>query len=202
MQLQQKTMSAIVLSVLTISASADPLVYLASADPVTGVGLFGTLDLTTGAYQQRGPIEPDGYFGLAAGPNGSLLSLTYTGGLDSINPATGVFSRIGPTGLSSCGFVGDPGCGPTSAFSLGGFNGIIYATDFKNSIYVINPSTATATLLALHSGIPPTPFILGTQTRTVPSTSQMKQSGALQESSTQPMMLSPSTPSLIRPRVL
>lgn len=154
----------LVLALATPTASmADTLAYLISADPVTGVGQFGTVNLSTGAYQQIGPTEPDGYFGLAVELNGSLLSMTYTGGLDSIDPGTGIFTRIGATELASCGFAGDPGCSPTSAFSLGASSGTIYATDFKNSVYVINPSTAATTLLALHSGIPPTPFILGSQ---------------------------------------
>jgi len=54
---------------------ADPLVYVVSAG-LTGNGQFGTVDLNTGAYQQIGPIEPDGYFGLALGPNASLTAGT------------------------------------------------------------------------------------------------------------------------------
>jgi len=96
------------------------------------------VDLGTGAFQQIGPTEPDGYFGLAPGLNGSLVSLTYAGNLDSINSATGVPTRIGPTGLGNC-MIPAASCGPTSAFSLGAFDGTIYATDstttFMSSIH-------------------------------------------------------------------
>ena len=144
-----------------ISVAADPLVYAVSAG-LTGNGQFGTVDLTTGAYRQVGPIEPDGYFGLASGPNGSLVSLTYAGNLVSINPATGVSTPIGATGLGPC-VTPSSSCGPASAFSLGGFDGKIYATDFANSIFVVNISTGAATLLARDSGIPASPFVLGSQ---------------------------------------
>jgi hypothetical protein len=118
--------------------------------------------LTTGAFRQIGPVEPDGYFGLAPGPNGSLLALTYAGNLDSINPATGVFTRIGSTGLGSC-VIPSSSCGPTSAFSLGGFDGKIYATDFQNDLYVVNPQTGEATPLSLNTGLPASPFVPGSQ---------------------------------------
>src|SRR5579872_6391125 len=101
MSLKQIIFSASVLVVFAAFASADSLVYVVSAG-ITGNGTFGTVDLNTGAFQQIGPGEPDGYFGLAPGPNGSLVSLTYTGNLDSIEPATGVPTRIGPTGLGNC----------------------------------------------------------------------------------------------------
>jgi hypothetical protein len=143
------------------SASAGQKVYVVSAG-ITGNGVFGTLEVTTGAFQQTGPIEPDGYFGLARGPHESLLSLTYAGNLVSINPRTGVPTEIGPTGLGACVIPG-PSCRPTSVFDLGGFEGRIYATDFANSIYVVNTRTGAATLLAEFSGIPPSPFVLGSQ---------------------------------------
>ena len=153
--------TSLALALLGIPLTADQLAYVVSAG-LTGNGQFGTVDLTTGAYQQIGPIEPDGYFGLAPGPNGSLASLTYAGNLVSINPTTGTPTQIGATGLGPC-VIPSPSCGPTSAFSLGGFGGKIYATDFANSIYVVNTSNGAATLLAQNSGIPPSPFVLGSQ---------------------------------------
>ena len=143
------------------SASAGQKVYVVSAQ-ITGAGIFGTLDVTTGAFQQIGPVEPDGYFGLARGPHGSLVSLTYAGNLVSINPRTGVPTQIGPTGLGAC-VIPSPSCPATSAFDIGGFDGRIYATDWANSIYVVNERTGAATLLAEFSGIPPSPFVLGSQ---------------------------------------
>jgi hypothetical protein len=147
------------LFLLAASANADSLVYVVSSGD-NGSGIFGTVNLNTGAYQPLGPGEPDGYDGLATGPNGSLVSLTFAGNLDSINPATGVPTRVGPTGMNPC-FGSGPTCGPKSVFTLGGSNGKIYATDFANSIFTVNPLTGSAALLAQNSGIPASPFILG-----------------------------------------
>jgi hypothetical protein len=77
------------------SLAADPLVYAISAGP-TGNGQFGTIDLTTGAYQRIGPIEPDGYFGLASGVNGSLVSLTYAGNLVRLTRLPALQQRLAP----------------------------------------------------------------------------------------------------------
>lgn len=140
-----------------VPAGADPLVYVVSAG-LTGNGEFGTIDLRTGAYQQIGPGEPEGYFGLASGPNGSLITGTYAANLDSINQATGVPTRIGATGLGSCVTASDV-CGPNSFAALGGFGGKIYATDFQNRLYTVNPLSGVATLLNSNTGIPAIPFI-------------------------------------------
>jgi hypothetical protein len=142
------------------AAFADSI-YVISAG-ITGNGVFGTVDLTTGAYNPFGPTEPDGYFGMAAGTNGTLYSLNYVGQLDKIDPATGVFTRIGATGLQPC-LVPSPACGPTSVFSLGGTNGNLFATDFSNSVYSVSPVTGAATLLAKNSGLPAAPFVPGSQ---------------------------------------
>src|SRR5580658_4953354 len=69
---QQKLM--ISLALFGAMASAGPVVYVVGAQP-NGAGQFGTVDLTSGAFTQIGPTEPDGYFGLAGGPNGSYLAL-------------------------------------------------------------------------------------------------------------------------------
>ncbi len=136
-------------------------VYVISAG-ISGDGVFGTIDLTTGAYNPIGPTEPDGYFGMATGPNGALYSLNYVGQLDQIDPVTGAFTRIGATGLQPC-LLPSPACGPTSVFDLGSINGKLFATDFSNSVYSVNPATGAATLLAKNSGIPAPPFTPGTQ---------------------------------------
>ena len=141
------------------SPYAGPKAYVVSAD-TTGHGIFGIVNLATGAFRPRGQAEPDGYFGLAPGPNGTLASLTYAGNLVSINRGTGVPTQIGPTGLAPC-VVPTTSCPATSAFTIGGFDGKIYATDFANSIYVVNPQNRTATLHAELSGIPPSPFVPG-----------------------------------------
>jgi hypothetical protein len=136
-------------------------VYVVSAG-ITGNGVFGTVDLNSGAYEPVGPTEPNGYFGMATGPNGALYSLNYVGQLDQINPVTGAFTRIGATGLQPC-LVPSPACGATSVFGLGGIDGKLFATDFANSVYSVNPATGAATLLAKNSGLPASPFALGTQ---------------------------------------
>ena len=51
-------------------------------------------------------------------------------------------------------------CAPTSASTLGNYSGNIYATDFQNSLYSINPTTGAATLIG-PTGIPAIPFVPG-----------------------------------------
>ena len=139
--------------------NADPVIYVVSAD-ITGNGKVGTINLTTGSYQQVGPIEPDGYFGLASGPDGSLVAGTYAGNLDSINPVSGVPTLIGPTGLGAC-VIPSPACGVNTFSTLGGLGSSIYAVDYRNNLYTITSATGSATLLSSHSGIPAIPFIPG-----------------------------------------
>jgi hypothetical protein len=153
-------MSSLGLILSHIPVRADPIVYVVSAG-LTGNGQVGTIDLTTGAYQQIGPIEPDGYFGLASGTNGALVAGTYAANLVSINPATGVNTGIGPTGLGPC-VVPSSSCGANSFGDLGGLNGKVYATDFQNNIYTVNPLSGAASLLNAHSGLPAIPFVPGT----------------------------------------
>ena len=149
----QKLLSSLALVLLTTSASAGPIVYV-----VTGNQQFGTVDLATGAFSQIGPDTPAGEDGLVPGPNGSLLTLTYSGNLDSINPATGIASLIGATGLADCSNFPVSPCGPTSANELAGLGGTIYATDISNNLYTVNPLTGAATLIG-PTGIPAVPAI-------------------------------------------
>jgi hypothetical protein len=150
------TLAAIfALVVVTTVAYADSLVYI-----VNGSQQFGTINLATGAFQQIGPAQTEaGSFGLAAAPNGSLVTFAYSSNLYSINPATGVPTLVGPTGLADCGTPTSP-CGPTSASTLGNFAGKIYATDFQNSLYTVNAVTGAATLIG-PTGIPVIPFVPG-----------------------------------------
>jgi hypothetical protein len=129
-----------------------------SAYVIAGNGHFGTLDLATGGFQEIGPTLPEGATGLAPGPNGSFLTLAVSGNLLSINPATGVTTLVGPTGLGDCSFPGSP-CGPNSADNIVRFGNTFYATDLANNLYTVDPSTAAATLLG-PTGIPPLPFVL------------------------------------------
>ena len=150
---RQKLLFSLALLLFATSASAGSIVYV-----VTGNQQFGTLDLATGAFSQIGPDTPEGEDGLVPGPNGSLLTLTYSGNLDSINPATGITSLIGATGLADCSNFPVSPCGPTSANYLAVLGGTIYATDISNNLYTVNPFTGPATLIG-PTGIPAVPAI-------------------------------------------
>ena len=144
----RKLIIACALCAVPASASSVYLLYGSQN------GQFGTANLATGAVTQIGPNTPEFTFGLAAGPNGTLLTLGGSGNLDSINPATGITTVIGPTGLAGC-FPPAP-CGLTSANLIGELGGTVYATDFSNSLYQVNPVTGRATLVG-PTGIPAVP---------------------------------------------
>jgi hypothetical protein len=148
---QRQLIGSLALVLFSVPASADSMVYVVNGQQ------FGTLDLNTGAFSQIGPGTPEGADGLVPGPNGSLITLAFTGNLDSINPATGAVSLIGATGLADCSMPSSP-CGPTSANSLGRLGGTIYATDLNNDLYTVNPVTGAATLIG-PTGIPAVPAI-------------------------------------------
>ena len=149
---RQKSIVSLALVLLTVPASASPIMYIVNGSQ------FGTIDVSTGTFNQIGPNMPEGTEGLVQGQNGSLLTLAFSGNLDSINPATGATSVIGPTGLADCSNFPVSPCGPTSANDLGQFGGTIYATDFANNLYTVNPATAAATLIG-PTGIPGLSFI-------------------------------------------
>jgi hypothetical protein len=148
---QEKLMVLLAIVLVTVPASADSMVYIVNGQQ------FGTIDLGTGAFSQIGPDTFEAVGGLVAGPNGSLLTLAFSGNLDSINPASGVTSIIGPTGLADCSMPSSP-CGPTSANTLGTLRGTTYATDLANNLYSVNPLTGAATLIG-STGIPAVPFV-------------------------------------------
>ena len=149
---RQKLMLTLALVVPGLPAIAGPVVYV-----VTGAQQFGTINLTTGTFARIGPNTPEGSVGLVPGPNGSLLTLTYSGNLDSINPATGVTTVVGATGLGNCTTPASP-CGPTSANDLAGLGGKVYATDYAGDLYTVNPLTGATTLIG-PTGIPAVPFV-------------------------------------------
>lgn len=141
-----RTAVAVVLSLALMGAGvvASPghrFVYV-----VTSNQQFGTVNLATGAFYQIGSQTPEGQANLVWGPDESLYSLTYSGNLEKIDPATGQTSVIGPTGLSF------------NAFDLAGVRGRLYATDFANNIYSVDPHTGAATLIGATS-IPPDPNV-------------------------------------------
>jgi hypothetical protein len=155
MRVHSTLIALFALVLFTTAAYADSLVYI-----VNGSQQFGTLNLATGAFQQIGPTQPEvGSFGLAAAPNGSLVTFAYSSNLYSINPATGSPTLVGPTGLADCATPTSP-CGPTSSATLGNFAGKIYATDFQNNLYNVNSVTGAATLIGA-TGIPAIPFVAG-----------------------------------------
>jgi hypothetical protein len=154
---RQKLLVAIAVLTPLVSASAGPLVYV-----VNDSQQFGTVDLVTGAFQQIGPNAaemPPGYFGLVSGSNGSLLTLSHKGDIYRINPATGLVTIVGPSGMGDCTTPASP-CGPNSANEMGALAGKIYATDFRNDLYSVNPLTGAATLIG-PTGIPAIPFVPG-----------------------------------------
>jgi predicted outer membrane repeat protein len=140
-----------------VSAGAGPLVYV-----ISNAQQFGTVDLSSGAFQPIGSSLPEGSGGLVGAPNGSLLTLAFSGNLDSINPVDGMETLVGPTGLGACVTGIPPECGPNSANTVGQFGGAIYATDFANNLYSINPATGQDHLIGA-TGIPGIPFLDGSQ---------------------------------------
>lgn len=127
------------------SASAAPFVYV-----VTLSQQFGILDLGNGRFDPIGGPTADSLANLVWAPDGSLYTLTVSGSdvgsLAKINPATGEVKDIGPTGL---GF---------NAFSLAGVRERLYATDFSNILYSVDPDTGAATRIG-NTGMPPDPTV-------------------------------------------
>jgi len=118
------------------ASTADPMVYVVNYSQE-----FGTLDLATGAFVQIGQPLPEGSQGLVPGPGGSLLTLTFSGNLEAITPATGGAKVIGPTGLGG------------NANNLAELGSTVYATDLSNNLYTVNTTTGLATLIGA-TGMP------------------------------------------------
>jgi hypothetical protein len=140
------------LALTTAAAKADPIVYA-----IGDSGQFGTVNLSTGSFTQIGPNISVATAGLVQGPGANLLSLGFNGDLNSIDPATGILSTIGATGLADCTLPTSP-CGSTSANNIGKVGSGVYATDFANNLYSVNSTTGAATLIGA-TGIPGLPFI-------------------------------------------
>jgi hypothetical protein len=140
---QQKLIVSLVSLLFAASAKAGPLAYV-----VTLYQQFGTVDVGTGAFQQIGADTPDLLAGLVQGPHGSLLTVSFSGDLESINPANGVTSLVGATGLGD--LVGE----------LAQLGGTVYATDILNNLYTIDATTGASTLIG-PTGIPAFPFSPG-----------------------------------------
>jgi PEP-CTERM motif len=152
MILQHKLVLALTLALTLAAAHADPLVYV-----LNDSAQFGSVDLGTGAFNPIGPGIPVGGTGLVPGPGGSFVTLSFAGDLVSINRTTGVASLVGATGLTDCSFPSSP-CGLHSANVLGKLGANLYATDFAQNLYSIDPATGHATLIG-PTGVPAVDFI-------------------------------------------
>jgi hypothetical protein len=131
---------------LTALANAGPLVYVVTFNGQFGTptpGEFGSIDPTTGVYNQIGPSIADPLGGLVLGPSG-YIGVSFSGNLDSVNPATGAITVIGATGLGSL------------ALDTAAVNGTVYETDLNQNLYTINPATGAATIIG-STGIDPAP---------------------------------------------
>jgi hypothetical protein len=161
----RRTTRALLVTAVTLGALVPPAgaqqVYVTGGTP-EGAQLFGTINLATGLFQQIGPNLPVGAQGLAPGPNGSLLTLAFSGDLLAINPTTGATTVIGPTGLADCSTPASP-CGPTSTGPLTALGGTVYATDISNNLYTVDPLTGHTTLIG-QNGMPAVPFQPGIPT--------------------------------------
>jgi hypothetical protein len=124
-----------------VASSGQRFVYV-----VTSNQQFGTVNLATGAFYQIGPQTPEGQANLVWGPDDLLYSLTFSGNLERIDPATGQTSVVGQTGLYF------------NAFDLAGVSGQLYATDFANNLYAVDSHTGAATLISA-TGVPPDPNV-------------------------------------------
>jgi hypothetical protein len=134
-----------------IPAHGDSFAYIESANQTGAV--FGTLDLSTGSFQQIGPGLPDQGTGLVPQSNGTLLTLGFDGTLNAINTGTGIETAVGPTGLGDCSIPGVSPCGPNSAWGFGNLNGALFATDLAGNLYSVNPVTGLATKIG-PTGLP------------------------------------------------
>jgi hypothetical protein len=146
MLIRQEMIVPLALALFTASASAGPIVYAVSTNFNNFTGQFGTVDLTTGTFNQIGPVTSDPLSGLVPGPNGTLLGVSASGNLDSVNPATGAISVIGATGLGGL------------AYYTAELNGTVYATDLNSNLYTVNTTTGAASLIGA-TGIPICPSL-------------------------------------------
>lgn len=123
---------------------------------------FGAVDLVSGHFKQIGPdLQPDVGTGLVPSrgtfPRSGtpLLSLGFSGMLWAIDPTTGENRPVGPTGLADCSTPGS--YAPNCANVIGRLDDTLYATDFAQNLYSVDPATGGAKLIGV-TGIPPITF--------------------------------------------
>jgi hypothetical protein len=126
-------------------ASAGPVAYIGANLPVS---IFGTLDLSNGAFTPIAAL-PNGSGGMAYGPGNLIYNLDASNNLETINPADGSATVIGNIG-------GTPGY-----FGLGGSPDQLFASKiafppgaYTVSQYNIDSNTAAATFVGTTTGGP------------------------------------------------
>src|SRR6266850_848762 len=118
----------------SFSALAGPIGY-----SINFSGEFGTIDLGTGVFSPIGPgtgNTPDAPGGAPGGPfytvdsvTGHLLKITAAGVVTDVGD-TGTGANVGPNGISLMGSL---------------TNGTLYALDFSNRLYGLNPANGNTT---------------------------------------------------------
>jgi hypothetical protein len=129
---QSRTMPAMAMVLLLSSlatAKADPMAYMG-----TDTGEFGTIDLTTGAFSLLGNSGQT-LAGMAVA-SGELFASAYhtaSGTLFNINPANGMLTTLGSSGVDIDDF--------------GSTTGGLFAVGVDGNLYSFNPSDGAATLI-------------------------------------------------------
>ncbi len=130
----------------------NPLIFAHRPAPaslvyVITVGFqFGAVDLRRGNFLPIGPALPgDVGTGLTPGRGTSLVSLGFSGNLWAIDPFTGVTSIVGATGLGDCSMPGS--YAPNCTNVIGRLDKTLYAIDFAQNLYSLNPATGAAKLI-------------------------------------------------------
>ena len=138
---------------IPVSPGHTLLVYVTTAG-----SRFGVVDLGSGVFMPIGQrTPPDVGGGLVQGPT-SLLTLAFSGNLDAIDPTTGKTSFVGATGLSDCS---TPISLPNSrcAQAIGQLGGRLYATDFAQQLYIVDPTGPATPVGNRPTGIQPLMFV-------------------------------------------
>jgi hypothetical protein len=119
------------------STNTDSLVYAE-----TQGGIFGTVDLVTGAFSEiadnGSKLSGGSTFAGFGVVNAILYGLSYEQGVSelySVNPTTGALTKIGSSPIEFALF------GSTSA-------GVLYAVGTNNNLYTIDPATGAAAFVA------------------------------------------------------
>jgi hypothetical protein len=139
-------LSFIVLLVTAIASVAQtPTAYVG-----LGNDLFGTVDLTTGAYTQTANLGVL-FSGIGVGPGGSIYGSKFQGStLYQVNPATGALTTIGNSSVSY--------------YDFGSTTSGVYGLDRNLNLYIVDPTTAATTLIGPTGLHLPSGFWIGAST--------------------------------------